>query len=80
MRVARASHISYAYRLETPEGLVEHFEDDGEFGAGFKLLKQLRDERIVGQLVCVSRWNGTRHMGPDRFDRVRESATLVLQM
>ena len=33
-RVARATHNIYAYRIQMADRLVEHFEDDGEYGAG----------------------------------------------
>ena len=79
-RVSRATHNIYAYRLQTGSGVVEHFEDDGEWGAGRVLLKLLRDNDITGKLVCVTRWYGGEHLGRARFDYTVEAAKATLQI
>ena len=79
-RVARATHNIYAYRLQTGNGIVEHYEDDREWGAGRLLLKLLKDNDITGKLVCVTRWYGGVHLGRARFDHIQEAARDTLQL
>ena len=77
-RVARAHHNVYAYRLKTPSGYVEHFMDDGEWGAGAKLLALLRSENIENTLVCTSTWKGLKNIGRAKFDQIVSTAKEVL--
>ena len=78
-RVARATHNIYAYRLKGVGGKVmEHFEDDQEWGAGRRLLKLLQDSDTMNTVVCVTRWCGKKLLGPDRFRYTEEAGTQVL--
>ena len=79
-RVARATHNVYAYRISTENGIVEHYEDDKEHGAGRVLLNLMREEEVTNKLVVVSRWYGGEHLGPDRFNYIREAGKLALEM
>ncbi len=76
-RVARATHNIYAYRLKNG---LEHFEDDGEWGAGRVLLKVLQDNDVTDKLVCVTRWYGGKNLGKARFDHIRDAAKTTLQI
>ena len=78
-QVAGATHNIYAYRIRSGEKLHEHFEDDGEFGAGRRLMDLLRENDAENILVCVTRWYGGRHIGPARFQMVIDNAKSVLQ-
>lgn len=77
-RVARATHNIYAYRIQTQSGVTEHYDDDGEWGAGKKLLELLRENQITDNLVCVTRWYGGTHLGKDRFKYIIEAAKETL--
>ena len=79
-RVARATHNIYAYIIKTDSGYIEHFHDDGEYGAGEHVLKQIRKSGIVNVLVCVTRWYGGKHLGAARFEKVQEAAKNVIEM
>ena len=79
-RVARATHNIYAYRLKTGHGYLEHFEDDGEWGAGSKLLNMLRENNIEDTLVCTTRWYGGSHLGKARFDHIVNVAKISLKL
>jgi hypothetical protein len=78
VRSARATHNIYAYRIKVGQHVIEHFEDDGEYGAGRRLLALLQQMDICEQLVCVSRWYGGKHLGLARFDHITEAGKLVL--
>lgn len=86
MRTARASHNIYAYRIDSADdsddNTTEHYEDDGEYGAGRKLLDLMKNKQmIVNQLVVVSRWSGSKRLGPSRFmrfDHILEAAANVI--
>ncbi len=57
-RVARATHNIYINRIKgVGNKVVEHYEDDGEWGAG-RRLTVLQEKAITNTLVCVTRWCG----------------------
>ena len=76
-RVAKATHNIYAYRISTDSGIIEHYEDDGEWSAGTNILKVLKEKNITNKLVVVSRWYGGQHTGPARFKCVEDTAREV---
>lgn len=79
IRVARATHNIYAYRLKHGDQVAEHYEDDGDHGAGRHLLNLLRELSITNQLVCVSRWcSGRTFLGRARYDHIVDAARLAL--
>ncbi len=52
--VSKATHIIYAYRLETRAGkMTENFDSDRDWGTGFELLKMMRDNDVVNT-VCIA--------------------------
>ena len=71
-RIARATHNIYAYRISGDTGIVEHYEDDGEWSAGRRVLKILKDLNIINKLVVISRWYGGTHIGLVRFQHIEE--------
>ena len=79
-RVARVTHNIYAYRIVSPSSTVEHYEDDGEYGAGRRILDTLRQNNIENTLVCVTRWYGGKHLGPVRFDKIVQCTKIVLAL
>jgi hypothetical protein len=79
VRSARATHNIYAYRITSGNHTVtEHYEDDGEYGAGHRLLQLLQKQNVSNQLICVSRWYGGKHLGSARFNYVEEAGKDVL--
>ncbi|XP_056009389.1 uncharacterized protein LOC130051465 [Ostrea edulis] len=62
----KANHNILIYRFKDNNGILhEGYCDDGEFGAGRKMLKLLQDQNIVNVSVVISRMVG-RHLGPKR--------------
>ena len=47
--------------------ITEGFDDDGEDGAGMRLLGILQKMKIYNVFVIVSRWYGGTLLGNDRF-------------
>jgi hypothetical protein len=73
--LATATHNIYAYRISKGLGLYEEgFRDDGEHGAGFKMLKYMQDEDKADCILIVTRWFGNKPMGPKRFDCILQCA------
>ena len=59
-KIANATHNMVAYRFEKESGdLEEHRDDDGEGGAGDKMLFVLRARDARNVMVLVTRWYGT---------------------
>ncbi|XP_062573517.1 uncharacterized protein LOC134235401 [Saccostrea cucullata] len=64
----RANHNILVYRFKDNSGTIhDGYCDDGEFGAGRKMLKILQDENFTNVSVVISRMMG-KHLGPKRFD------------
>ena len=76
----KATHNIYAYRIEDRMSLVENSCDDGEFGAGHKLLKLLQDSGAKNFMVVVTRWYGGIQMGPQRFRCILDAASKALDL
>ncbi|VDK57714.1 unnamed protein product [Anisakis simplex] len=81
-KIARATHNMYAWRTQEETGghiINRHdCEDDGEHGAGSKLLHLLELMKATNVMVIVSRWYGGIHLGPDRFRHICNSAREIL--
>ena len=76
--VAKATHNIYAYRIQGQGRIIENSCDDGEFGAGNKVLNVLRDQNAKNVMVIVTRWYGGVHMGPQRFNCIANSTLKAL--
>jgi putative IMPACT (imprinted ancient) family translation regulator len=86
-KIARATHNMVAYRIieerRTDKDEVrtirhQDCEDDGETGAGAKLLHLLEILDARNVLVVVTRWYGGIHLGPDRFRHICNIAREIL--
>ncbi len=78
-RVASASHNMYAYRFKDNRGNIrEGHNDDREHGAGWKMLEVLREKNVEDSMVICTRWFGGKHLGPDRFKRIKEATEDVV--
>jgi hypothetical protein len=81
--IAGATHNMYAYRFEDnskASRVTEGFTDDGEHGGGHKLLKLIKDFELTNVIVVVTRVFGNQHLGPKRFDYIKDSATEALKI
>ena len=73
------THLMLAYRLSSTHGnITESCVDDGELGAGAKLLRVLQDNKLSDVVVLVARWYGGRHLHAKRFEIIREEAHKIL--
>jgi len=83
-KIARATHNIYAWRLSTLSESgkmvdLHDCEDDGENGAGSKLLHLITMMKANNLIVVVTRWYGGRHLGPDRFRHICNVARMCIQ-
>lgn len=58
--------------------MASGFDDDGEHGAGTRLLGILEKLKVFNVLVVVSRWFGGTLLGNDRFKHINDSAKGLL--
>ena len=77
-RIAKAHHNIYAFRTGQGPTLKESCNDDGEHGAGNKLLEMLREKNCTDTIVVCTRWYGGTHIGPKRFTHIKNSAQSAL--
>ena len=71
---AELDHISAAYMLDADEGT----QDDGEFGAGNVLLRAVKAAGVSRVVIFATRRFGGTHIGPKRFQLIRQVATTAL--
>ena len=76
--IAEAQHNIYAYRSNIGGKIKEACSDDGEHGAGNRLLHLLRDEEATDVIVVCTRWFGGVHIGPQRFQFITDCAKEAL--
>jgi len=74
-----ATHNSYAYRIKKGNSIVEGCKDDQEHGAGSTLLNQLREMNEVNIITIVSRWCGSKLMGPRSWDGYKDCAKSAIE-
>lgn len=78
-KIATATHNIWAYRIVKDDGIVAHdCDDDGENGAGSRLLHLLEIVDARNVLVIVTRWYGGIQLGPDRFRHINNVARNLL--
>lgn len=85
----KASHEMSAWRFMTVRNdktglggpddfmLQDGSDDDGELWAGGKILKVMREEKVLDTVVIVSRWCGGVLLGPARFEHIEKCAREV---
>ncbi|XP_062585845.1 uncharacterized protein LOC134247508 [Saccostrea cucullata] len=64
--VASVDSRILVYRFRENDKVTENYHDDGEHGAGRRLLKFMQDNQIFNAAIIVTRWMGD-HIGPERF-------------
>ena len=67
---AGATHVTAAYNLTNSKG----YQDDGEYGAGYHLLRMLDDTFQQNIAVFVVRVYGGTNLGPQRFECILDIA------
>lgn len=70
-----ADHVVVAYSAEGDLG----FHDDGEFGAGYRILNIIKDSHLRDVSLFVIREYGGEHLGPARFDVMKSLAAKALE-
>jgi putative IMPACT (imprinted ancient) family translation regulator len=76
----KASHNSYAYRLELDNwSIIESKNDDGEKWAGNCILRELQRESVVNTIVVVTRYFGGIQLHADRFKNVIEATKIFIK-
>ena len=60
-----ASHLAYAYRIQTPDGIILRFSDDGEPSgtAGKPIIPHLEGRALINVCVGVIRYYGGINLG-----------------
>jgi len=79
-KIANATHNMYAYRIVHGQKIQEDRDDDGEGGAGDKMLYLLRAKKVENLMVVVSRWYGGIQLGQTRFKHITDCTIDILEM
>ncbi|MDQ7009205.1 MAG: YigZ family protein [Candidatus Gracilibacteria bacterium] len=76
----KATHNTYAYRIEQDNGSVlECKNDDGETGAGNCILRELQRKNAVNIILVVTRYFGGTKLQSDRFKNVINASKEFLE-
>ncbi len=78
-KYAKATHNSWAARLEKDGRIFETKNDDGETGAGMVILRQMQKAGMINSVVCVTRWFGGIKLQGDRFRHVQDAVKILLK-
>lgn len=70
-----ADHIVVAYSSEFELG----FHDNGQFGAGFRILNTIKEANLGDVAVFIIREYGGENLGPVRFEIMKDLAEQALQ-
>lgn len=82
-KINKATHNIMSYRIneknkknskDGDSGILEGYDEDGEAGAGIRLLGILQKMKVCNVMVVVSRWFGGVFLGNDRFKHINDSA------
>lgn len=91
-KIQKATHNIYAFRVlddkkklekgyklrNLDDAMTDGFDDDGEDGAGERLIAIIRKMKVYNILVVVSRWYGGTQLGNDRFKHINDSAKKLI--
>jgi len=79
-KIKKATHniIIYRYIDKDTKQVVEDYDDDGEDGAGFRVLGVVQKMKLVNLFVMVTRWFGGTLLHQDRFKRINDAAQMLL--
>lgn len=76
----KATHNSFAYRLESENGsIIEVKNDDWESWAWNCILRELQRENVVNTIVIVTRYFGWIQLQSDRFKHVINATKMFLE-
>lgn len=78
-KYAKATHNSWAARLDKDGAVYETKRDDGETGAGMVILREMQAAGVVNCVVCVTRWFGGVKLMNDRFKHLQNASRYGLE-
>eukprot|EP01116_Phalansterium_solitarium_P001687 TRINITY_DN1149_c0_g2_i1.p1 TRINITY_DN1149_c0_g2~~TRINITY_DN1149_c0_g2_i1.p1 ORF type:complete len:348 (-),score=69.43 TRINITY_DN1149_c0_g2_i1:299-1207(-) len=82
-KIREATHNISAYRIRQTKDdgsvvMLENRDDDGETGAGDKVLYMMQMRNFLNVVVVVTRWYGGIQLGADRFKHITGCAADLL--
>ena len=79
-KIKKATHniTVYRYIMKDSNEIVEDYDDDGEDGAGFRVLGVIKKMKLNNLFVMVTRWFGGTLLHQDRFKRINDAAQILL--
>ncbi|KAG4404340.1 MAG: YigZ family protein [Asgard group archaeon] len=78
-RAASHPHM-LAWRVEKDNQIVQGFKDNGEKGAGMRILETLVKHHATNVLVIVTRWYGGNPIGSSRYRHIVNSTLNSLRI
>jgi hypothetical protein len=79
-KIKKATHNITIYRYIDKETnqIVEDYDDDGEDGAGFRVLGVVQKMKLINLFLMITRWFGGTLLHQDRFKRINDAAQILL--
>ena len=69
-----STHITVAYNLTSENPEMSDYDDNGEIGAGSRILKVLRDNNVVNAAIFLVRYHSGQNLGVRRFEVFKDMA------
>lgn len=69
-----------AWRVEKDNQIIQGFKDNGEKGAGMRILETLVKHNAINLLVIVTRWYGGNPIGSSRYRHIVNSTLNSLRI
>lgn len=76
---SKATHNSYARRIQTDTGVLEGKNDDGETWAGMCILRELQRAERTNLCIVVTRYFWGVQLQNDRYKHIIDGTKLVLE-
>lgn len=76
--VARGTHNVYAFRDTVGRDACDIFEDDGDYGSGRYVLSLMKEKKVSGLFICITRWGNSPLLGISRLDAIRKAVDSVI--
>ena len=75
-----ATHVTVAYNLASENPEMSDYDDDGEIGAGSRILKVLTDGDIVNVAIFLIRYHSGQNLGVRRFEIFKEMTDTAIEL
>ena len=79
LKHADATHVTMAHMIEGARPELQDYDDDGETGAGRRIVEWLRTEQVQNTVVFIVRYHSGQNLGNRRFELILEIVAELIE-